>query len=254
VILPALGGLVADFVLTSHADVDHIGVNAAIRKAMPRAVFCAHAWDTPWIEDAGLIMSERYLGYDSDIAEWLPDAIGTCVPVDLSLQGGEIFRLGPRLTVEVLPLPGHSPGHLGVWDPRSRTAIVVDAVLGRGLLDADGNVVHPPPIVEVAAYEDAVRFLFELDPVRLLTDYYDVIEGDDVGRFLDESMAFMAAAPDVSLAQPLGLADGELRPYTSMPSELAGTLVRVLLEQGRTPSVGSTARLDSSRRRRWSWE
>ena len=32
-----------DFVLNTHADVDHFGGNAAIREQAPGAVFCAHA-------------------------------------------------------------------------------------------------------------------------------------------------------------------------------------------------------------------
>jgi glyoxylase-like metal-dependent hydrolase (beta-lactamase superfamily II) len=251
VILPALDGTNVDFVLVSHADVDHFGGNAAIHQAMPEAIFCASVLDTPWIEDVELIMRERYgwydafgVGYDPDTAAWLENAMGPPLPIDMQLQGGEVFRLGPRLCVEILPLPGHSPGHLGVWEPLSRTAIVIDAVLAGGLLDTVGHVIHPPPIVDVAGYEKSVRLLQELDPAQLLTAHYDVIQGDDVGRFLDESLAFIArvrefvaASPDISLAELLAGADAELGPFTSMSNELAATLRSVLLEQGRTPLV-----------------
>ena len=166
VLLPALEGLQPDFVLISHADVDHFGGNAAIRQAAPDAVFCAHAADVPWIEDRELILRERYgwyeaygIGYPEETFAWLREAMGPDVPVDLQLRGGEVLRLGPRLAVEILPLPGHSPGHVGVWEPSSRTAIVMDAVLGNGLLDTDGNVIHPPPIVDTAGYEASVRLL-----------------------------------------------------------------------------------------------
>lgn len=249
VILPALGGVRADVVLCSHADVDHFGGNAAIREAMPDALVCAHALDTPWIEDADLIMRERYgwydaygVGYDADTAAWLEDAMGLCQPVDVRLQGGETFRLGPELVVEILCLPGHSPGHVGVWEPRSRTAIVMDAVLADGLLDTEGRVIHPPPIVDVAAYETTVRLLQGLDPARLLTGHYDIIEGDDVGAFLAASLAFVdrlrtyvATTDDLSLAELLAGADAELGPFTSMPNELAAPIRSVLIEQGRTP-------------------
>lgn len=249
VILPALAGHAVDFVLVSHADVDHFGGTAAILEAMPGALVCASALDTAWIEDADLIMRERYgwydafgIGYDAETAAWLRNAMGPCAPVDLQLQGGEVFRLGPELAVEILPLPGHSPGHIGVWEPRSRTAIVMDAVLAGGLLDTEGHVIHPPPIVDVAGYETSVRLLQELDPARLLTGHYDVIEGDEVGRFLDESLAFIArvrefvgSTPDMPLSELLAGADAELGPFTSMPNELAATLRSVLLEQGRTP-------------------
>ena len=249
VILPALHGLRPDFVLVSHADVDHFGGNAAIRAAAPDAVICAHAADVPWIEDPELILGERYgwyeaygIGYPPDTFAWLRDAMGPAVPVDLHLRGGEVFRLGPALTVEILPLPGHSPGHVGVWEPRSRSAIVMDAVLGNGLLDTEGNVVHPPPIVDAPGYEASVRLLQSLAPKRLLTAHYDVIEGAGVTAFLKESLAFLnraralvASSPDLPLAELLALADPELGPFSSMPNELAATLRGVLHELGREP-------------------
>jgi glyoxylase-like metal-dependent hydrolase (beta-lactamase superfamily II) len=114
VILPALAGLQPDFVLISHADVDHFGGNAAMREAGPGVVFFAHAEDVPWIEDRELILRERYgwyetygIGYPEETLAWLRDAMGPDVPVDVQLRGGEVFRLGPRLAVEILPLPGH---------------------------------------------------------------------------------------------------------------------------------------------------
>jgi glyoxylase-like metal-dependent hydrolase (beta-lactamase superfamily II) len=248
VLLPALDGLQPDFVVNSHADVDHFGGNAAMREAAPDVVICAHRLDAPWIESAELIMRERYgwyeaygIPYDDETFDWLRNAMGPDTPVDLRLAGGEVFRLGPSLEVEILPLPGHSPGHIGVWDPASRSAIVIDAILGGGLLDLDGKVIHPPPIVDVPGYEASIRLLQSLDPARLLTAHYDVIEGDDVGRFLGESLAFIesareivATAPaDLTLAELVERGDAELGPFTSMPNELGATLRGVLIESGR---------------------
>jgi glyoxylase-like metal-dependent hydrolase (beta-lactamase superfamily II) len=250
VLLPALGGLEPDFVLVSHADVDHFGGNAAIRAAATRAVFCAHAADTGWIEDRERILRERYgwyeaygLAYPEETFAWLRDSLGPDVAVDIRLQGGEGMRLGTSLTVEILHLPGHSPGHVGVWEPRSRTAIVQDAVMATGLLDTDGNVIHPPPIVDVAGYRRSARRLQELAPERLLTAHYHVIEGDDVDSFLEQSVAFVERAqgavasilvdePEITLSELLARANPELGPFTSMPNELAATLRSVLEEMG----------------------
>ena len=249
VILPALAGRQVDVVLNSHADVDHFGGNAAIREAMPDAIFCAHAIDTPWIEDVALIMRERYgwydaynVGYDSETAAWLENAMGPSTAIDLQLTGGEVFRLGPAVSVEVLNLPGHSPGHVGLWEANSRTAIVMDAVLAGGLLDTEGHIIHPPPIVDVGAYETTVRLLQSLRPTYLLTGHYAVIEGAAVETFLEESLdfvarlrAFVAAKDDCSLAELLAGADAALGPFTSMQNELAAPLRSVVLELGRTP-------------------
>ena len=240
-----------DLVLVSHADVDHFGGNEAIRAVASRALVCAHVADVPWIEDRTLIMRERYgwyeafgIGYDAGTFAWLENAMGAEVPVDVRLRGDEEIRLGPGLVVRVLHLPGHSPGHVGLWEPASRTAIVQDAVLAGGLLDTEGNVIHPPPIVDVPGYERSVRLLQELGPARLLTAHYDVIEGADVGRFLDASLAFLQATrrdvadavaerPDLTLRKLLERADPVLGPFTSMPNELAATLRGCLHELGR---------------------
>lgn len=263
IILPFLDGLQPDFVLNSHADVDHYGGNSRIREAAPEALFLAHALDVPWIESSEAILRERYgwyaaydLGYPPEVFAWLRDAIGPDMPIDVHLRGGERIRLGPRLTVEVLNLPGHTPGHIGLWDPSSRTAIVVDSVMGRGLLDMDGNVIHPPPYFDVADYLGTARALQELRPARLLTAHYDVIEGDDVARFLAETIAFveeagtivwnaLAEADELTLPEMLEMGDRQLGPFTSMPNELAGSLrahLRDLVLQGRATEDPSRLR------------
>jgi glyoxylase-like metal-dependent hydrolase (beta-lactamase superfamily II) len=243
-----------DLVLNSHADVDHFGGNAAIRAAAPRALLLAHEADAAWISDRARILRERYgwyaahgVAYDPETAAWLRDAMGPDVAVDIRVAGGETIRLGPELEVRILHLPGHSPGHVGLWEPRSRTAIVTDAVLAAGLLDTEGKVIHPPPYFDATAYESSARLLIGLEPERLLTAHYDVIEGTAVDRFLEDTIDFVHEARDVveelvareeevTLASALAFADPRLGPFTSMPNELAGPLrahLRELVAAGR---------------------
>ena len=258
-ILPALESLglsptELDFVLTSHADVDHFGGNAELRAAAPQALFMAHTSDLAWVESSERILRERYgwygahgVGYAPETAAWLRDAMGPDVPVDVGLSGGERIRLGAELSVGVLHLPGHSPGHIGLWERRTRTAIVMDAVMANGLLDLDGAVIHPPPYFDVAAYVGSVRLLESLGPHRLLTAHYDVIEGEAVSAFLADTLAFVERARghvtdmleahgELSLADLLELSDPALGPFTSMPNELCGPLrahLRELVAAGR---------------------
>jgi glyoxylase-like metal-dependent hydrolase (beta-lactamase superfamily II) len=271
VILPALESLglaVADldFVVVSHADVDHFGGNAALREAAPQAVFMAHEADVPWIESSERILRERYgwyaahgVDYDAETFAWLRDAMGPDSPVDVRLAGGETIRLGPELSLRVLHLPGHSPGHIGLWERRSATAIVTDAVMASGLLDLEGNVIHPPPYFDVPGYVGSARLLQELGPARLLTAHYDVIEGDAVARFLDATIAFVErVAAEVRLALEsegnltletlLARADPVLGPFTSMPNELAGPLRAHLREL-----VCAGLAVESPTGLAWSW-
>ncbi len=249
VILPAMRELGLDpsdldYILISHADVDHFGGNAAMRDAAPRAIVCAHGADCEWIGDRERILRERYgwyaehgpdADYDADTKDWLRNALGTDVPVDLHLAGGEIFRLGPDLSVEVLHLPGHSLGHVGLWDPASRSAIITDAALGAGLLNNEGEVIHPPPYVFLNEYEATVRQLQQLAPARLLTAHYAVMEGAEVDRFLSESLAFVErtraamlnavdASDEVTIAGLLAALNPVLGPFTSMAIELGSPI------------------------------
>jgi len=268
VILPALRevGLepaALDWILVSHADVDHCGGNAALRAAAPRALVCAHAADAAWVGSREKILAERYgwyaahgaaADYDDGTKGWLRDGLGPDVPVDLELTGGERFRLGPGLAVEVLHLPGHSPGHVGLWDEASRTAIITDAALGAGLLDQDGAVIHPPPYFDAAAYEASIHELRRLRPARLLTAHYAPIEGAAVGCFLDQSAAFvararqavaeaLAASGQATLGGLLAELGPALGPFSSMPNELGGPIrahLRELVAAGRAEEVAGT--------------
>ncbi|MCD6032085.1 MAG: beta-lactamase-like protein [Thermomicrobiales bacterium] len=233
-----------DYVLISHADVDHFGGNAAIRAAAPRAIVCAHVADCDWIGDRERILRERYgwyaahgpdADYDADTKDWLRNALGPDVAVDLHLVGGEVFRLGPRLSVEVLHLPGHSLGHIGLWEPVSRSAIITDATLGAGLLNNEGEVIHPPPYMLLEEYEATVRRLQALAPKRLLTAHYAVMEGVEVERFLSESLAFVDRArsailnavetsDEVTIVGLLEVLNPVLGPFTSMSNELGGPI------------------------------
>jgi len=61
------------------------------------------------------------------------------VPVTRILDEGDVIDLGDR-AFEVLHLPGHSPGSIGLWDAASGTLFSGDAVYDGPLLDQiDGS-------------------------------------------------------------------------------------------------------------------
>ena len=242
-VVPALAEIgrspdqLTDVVIT-HADVDHYGGNAELRRVAPGAQIRSAAQDRPWIESWATISAERYgwyrghgLDYDEATWQWLEQAAGPDTPLDGTVADGETIDLG-GIGVEVLALPGHSPGHLGVVHHESRTAIVMDAVLERGLYTTSDALISPPPYASVADYRGTIARLRALAPARLGTSHYAPIEGDEaVASFLDESTRFVDDL-DAAVRAELGpeprpleaywrAADAALGPFSEMAVELA---------------------------------
>jgi glyoxylase-like metal-dependent hydrolase (beta-lactamase superfamily II) len=230
----------------------------------------AHEADAGWIGNRDRILRERYgwyaghgpeVDYDAETKAFLRNGMGPDVPVDLRLNGGERIRIGPELTVTVINVPGHSIGHLGLWDPASCTAIVIDGILGGGLLNFEGTIIHPPPYIDAAAYESSIATVKQLRPERLLTAHYNVMEGQQVDDFLNLSSDFVHRArasveatlrddKEVSLASLLSTLSPELGPFTSFQNELAGPLrahMRELVAVGLAEEIANTEPL------RWRW-
>jgi hypothetical protein len=95
--------------------------------------------------------------------------------------------------------------------------------------------------MHIAEYEATVRRLQQLAPERLLTAHYAVMEGSQVDRFLEESLAFVARARsaieeavegsgEVTMAGLLTTLNPILGPFTSMANELGGPIQAHLQE------------------------
>lgn len=160
---------------------------------------------------------------------------GPDCPVDYGLRGGETISLAGDWRVEVLHLPGHTLGHIGIWDERNRAAIVIDAVLERGVYANDGALLIPPRIYDLDGYRSTIRRLRELEPELLLTAHYPVMEAAAARDFLDRSLAFTydvegavreeIAAGTRTLWALTQAIDQRLGPYPEFMAEL-GAIVR----------------------------
>jgi hydroxyacylglutathione hydrolase len=92
-------GLEAAAILNTHGHADHIGGNAALKQAFPQAPIIAGAREAPLLTDADLNLSAAF------------GVPVTSPPADQLVREGDVLDLeGIRL--EVLDIPGHSPGHV----------------------------------------------------------------------------------------------------------------------------------------------
>lgn len=226
-----------DMILITHGDVDHFGGLDVLRQACPRALIFVPVRDRHWIEEADAIFRERYdayhaehgLSYTPELTQNLRAMQGVPGPAVLGLAGGEDLRCGPDLLLRVLHVPGHTPGHLMLWEPRTRVAIIGDAVNGATQIDRDGAWTAPPPYTDRDIYLNTIQTIAALDPAVLLTGHYPIMRGREITSFLDASRDFVlrtdavverllreADAP-LTLAQAIERADPLLGPFGFPP-------------------------------------
>jgi glyoxylase-like metal-dependent hydrolase (beta-lactamase superfamily II) len=243
-IAPYLDGRRVDDVLISHADVDHCGGDVAMRELAPGARFLCGEADRPWIESNAAMLAGNYRWYEAygfgpseeDVA-FLAHELGGDAPIDVGLRGGETLRIGPGRELEVLALPGHTLGHLGLWDAESGAAIVIDAVLADGVYDRAGNRLIPPRYYDAGAYEATIRRLRTLDPELLLTAHYEVMERAAAREFLDRSLDFVGAvraavraSHTTDLRALTAEVDAAVGPFPAFAHELAASVRAHLAE------------------------
>jgi glyoxylase-like metal-dependent hydrolase (beta-lactamase superfamily II) len=242
VIIPYLEGVGLslediDEVIISHADVDHCGGNRALKERHPSLWFSCGEPDRAYIESNQVMLAEIYcwsepygFGLDGDSLDWIRRELGGDSPIDAGLRGGETMRLGPDRRVEILHLPGHTLGHLGIWDPKNNAAIIIDAALETGIYDREKNRLLPPRYFDATRYQSTIRKLQALRPEHLLTAHYPPMQGEEALDFLDRSLSFTEQVHRVvaeglrdgttDLWELTKRADAELGPYPEFMTEL----------------------------------
>lgn len=112
-------GLTVAAILNTHGHADHIGGNAALKQAFPKAPLVIGENDAVMLTDADANLSAPF---------GMPV---TSPPADRTVREGDIVEAA-GLSFEVRDIPGHSPGHV-VYVVRTQPVIVLGGdVLFRG--------------------------------------------------------------------------------------------------------------------------
>jgi glyoxylase-like metal-dependent hydrolase (beta-lactamase superfamily II) len=266
VIAPALRrlGLSPDhlrLIVVTHPDLDHQGGLAALREIAPRALATCGFADRAMVADPECLVHDRYqaylhehgLGFDADELRSMRADYGAPTPIDLTLSGGEELAVGSR-RLEVLHAPGHSAGHLVLFERQTGMLFSSDAVHWRMCPAADGAPALCPTYEEVDAYLGTIDLLESLDPSAVHSGHWPVREGRAAIReFLDESREFVhdvdavlaeRLAEPATLAQLCDAVQGRKGPWDSDARMLMFVVhghVRRLLRWGRLELVDATA-------------
>lgn len=182
------------YILISHSDLDHQGGCQPMKEIAPQALLMCHKLDQPWVDSTEALIRGRYLQFDTDHGFGMSDAdrqgvhaITLSRPVDMTLEGGETFRLSPDWYVEALHTPGHTWGHLAVYDPRSRSLAAGEAALWNAILDIEWQPALPPTYCYVDTYLATLDRLLAMGIENYSPAHWPLQQGSAVDDFLRES-------------------------------------------------------------------
>jgi glyoxylase-like metal-dependent hydrolase (beta-lactamase superfamily II) len=185
-------------VLITHADTDHFGGTSAVLKRTS-AIVASHGADAPWIASPDRVLRERYgqfetthrIAYAPEIQRRLRQQLGGAVPVVLRLTDGSILAPRPDWQWRVLHLPGHTPGHLGLFESSLGVAVIGDAALGEGLYNETGRVVIPPSYYDPGQYLQTLTKIERLSARVVLTGHLPILTGGGIAELLSGSRSFV---------------------------------------------------------------
>jgi len=177
--------------VTTHADLDHQAGNDAIKAASPRTLLSCGEADRELVESPRRLYGQRYnflreehdVGFDPDPG---PEA-GRFRHMDVTFTGREKILLDDDWSLEVLHVPGHSHGHLALYDAKNKTAFVGDAVHGRGCPKAEGGMAIPVTYYYVDTYLSTLRYFESLEIKTLYSGHWPIMTGDEIRDFISES-------------------------------------------------------------------
>ncbi len=107
-------------VFLTHAHVDHIAGLNDLRRAFPGVKIHQHRLEASWLSDP-----------QANLSVWLGEPV-TVPMADEFVEDGQNLTLGPW-SVEVLHVPGHSPGSVAYWFASENELISGDVLFRSGV-------------------------------------------------------------------------------------------------------------------------
>jgi glyoxylase-like metal-dependent hydrolase (beta-lactamase superfamily II) len=204
--------------VTTHADLDHQGGNDALKRASPGTWLSCGVADQELVEDPRALFDRRYnfLKNEHDVALDPDPPLDGGKPrkMDVCFSGGEKIRLRDDWELEVLHVPGHSHGHLALYDAKHKAAFVGDAIHGRGCPKATGEMAIPVTYYYVDVYLSTLRYFEGLSIDVLYSGHWPIMRGEEIRDFIAASRQTVELFDRVILhaleKTPVGLALADL--------------------------------------------
>jgi glyoxylase-like metal-dependent hydrolase (beta-lactamase superfamily II) len=205
-----------DVLVVTHCDLDHQGGAHRLKRANPSLWVTCGVLDIPLVTAPEALIAQRYQAYvelhaigpDESGLDWMRRESGGPVRVDVGWAGGELLELGPDWRVRILHVPGHSAGHLAVYDERSGALFSGDCLQGSVYLGLDGTPKLCPTYTHVDDYLATASLIESLAPRELHGCHWPAVRGPEVAAFIAETRGYVEHIDGLvhaCLAEPLTL-------------------------------------------------
>jgi glyoxylase-like metal-dependent hydrolase (beta-lactamase superfamily II) len=208
-----------NWLIVTHPDGDHCGGTAVIQRKFSQTRILCGEEDRRLVESPEYLFDYRYDAYrkdhgiffDAQTAEEIRQCFSGAQDVSMTLAGGETLRLGPERILEVWHLPGHSHGHLGIYDRNHKTLYYGDAIQGAGYKAIRGGWALCPTYLYVDDYLQTINAIENSPAETIAGCHWPICRGkEEIREFCKESRDFVALAEGL-IADYLGK-----RPGTTM--------------------------------------
>jgi hydroxyacylglutathione hydrolase len=109
----------------THAHMDHIGGVAELKELKPEAEIILHPDDEPLYKN--LVRQPAWIGIPESQWQMLGFNYKEPPKLDRYWEDGEIYKVG-TLSFKVIHCPGHTPGHVILFEPNQNRAFVGDCL------------------------------------------------------------------------------------------------------------------------------
>ena len=182
-------------VIAMHADGDHHGGLPAVRDASSSTLLACHEGDRALIEDPEVLYRDRYnfLAKDHGLGFGREGMVHTprICKIDERLAANQVLKLGPDWNLRVWHVPGHSEGHLAIYDDKNKAAFTSDAVQAGGYPTVTGGMAFGPTYYTVNAYLATIAFLEKQPIEHMFTGHWPSVHQEGTKKFLSQSRQFV---------------------------------------------------------------